>query len=343
MRASDQTVLALGNRVVTHNSRYAVTHDESTATVWTLKIKSVRESDRGCYMCQINTTPMQKQLGCVDIYLPPDISDEESSSDLTIKEGENASLYCNAHGHPTPRITWRRNDGAPIWLSSIPSNSNYDNGLNSSGNSNKSKNITTNIRGTTTIKTMNAYTRVATQIKVDTFSGNYLNLSNVQREQMGAYLCIASNDIPPAISKRVVLNVKFAPNVTTPRTLFGSYVDSDVTIECTVEAFPLAVNYWIKGTKSLKAYDIDKYYNANSMNHNSIGTGIVTQMPTTGTKDEIISLSEKYEIQEEKISSYKSKILLKIKNFSEADDGTYTCISTNTLGKANKTIRIYGT
>lgn len=67
MRASDQTVLALGNRVVTHNSRYAVTHDDSTA-VWTLKIKSVRESDRGCYMCQINTTPMQKQLGCVDIY-----------------------------------------------------------------------------------------------------------------------------------------------------------------------------------------------------------------------------------------------------------------------------------
>lgn len=66
MRASDQTVLALGNRVVTHNSRYAVTHDEST--IWTLKIKSVRESDRGCYMCQINTTPMQKQLGCVDIY-----------------------------------------------------------------------------------------------------------------------------------------------------------------------------------------------------------------------------------------------------------------------------------
>lgn len=53
--------------------------------------------------------------------------------------------------------------------------------------------------------------------------------------------------------------------------------------------------------------------------------------------------SKKYEIQEEKISTYKSKILLKIKNFSEADDGTYTCISTNTLGKANKTIRIYGT
>lgn len=84
-----------------------------------------------------------------------------------------------------------------------------------------------------------------------------------------------------------------APNVTTPRTLFGSYVESDVTIECIVEAFPLSVNYWIKGTKSLKAYDIDNYYNANSMNHNSIGivlTDVVQQQPTTGSKDEIISL-----------------------------------------------------
>ena len=66
MRASDQAVLALANRVVTHNPRYMVTHDEPN--VWILKIKSVRESDRGCYMCQINTTPMQKQLGCVDVY-----------------------------------------------------------------------------------------------------------------------------------------------------------------------------------------------------------------------------------------------------------------------------------
>lgn len=87
-----------------------------------------------------------------------------------------------------------------------------------------------------------------------------------------------------------------APNVTTPRTLFGSYVESDVTIECIVEAFPLPVNYWIKGTKSLKAYDIDNYYNANSMNHNSIGTVLTEvpqqqqQQPITGSKDEIISL-----------------------------------------------------
>lgn len=60
--------------------------------------------------------------------MPPDILDEESSSDVTIKEGENASLYCNANGHPVPRITWRRNDGAPFWL---PSTSNYTHNVSS--------------------------------------------------------------------------------------------------------------------------------------------------------------------------------------------------------------------
>lgn len=65
MRASDQTVLALQGRVVTHNSRYSVTQEERD--VWRLKIRNVRESDRGCYMCQINVTPLQKQVGCVDV------------------------------------------------------------------------------------------------------------------------------------------------------------------------------------------------------------------------------------------------------------------------------------
>lgn len=66
MRASDQTVLALQLRVVTHNSRYSVIHEQTN--VWRLRIHSVRESDRGCYMCQINTQPLKKQIGCIDVH-----------------------------------------------------------------------------------------------------------------------------------------------------------------------------------------------------------------------------------------------------------------------------------
>ena len=42
---------------------------------------------------------------------------------------------------------------------------------------------------------------------VDAHSGDSVNLTRVSRRQMGAYLCIASNDVPPAVSKRVFLNV----------------------------------------------------------------------------------------------------------------------------------------
>ncbi len=32
-----------------------------------LKIRGVKEEDRGCYMCQINTEEMMKQIGCIDV------------------------------------------------------------------------------------------------------------------------------------------------------------------------------------------------------------------------------------------------------------------------------------
>lgn len=40
----------------------------------------------------------------------------ESSSDLTVTEGENATLKCSAIGYPEPNITWRREDYQPIYL-----------------------------------------------------------------------------------------------------------------------------------------------------------------------------------------------------------------------------------
>jgi hypothetical protein len=51
---------------------------------------------------------------CVSV--PPDITDEETSSDITVQEGENATLVCRATGHPVPRILWRREDGDSLVL-----------------------------------------------------------------------------------------------------------------------------------------------------------------------------------------------------------------------------------
>lgn len=108
---SDQTVLSVG-KMVTQNTRYSVSHEESNK--WSLRLHNVRESDEGCYLCQINTQPLLKQSGCIQLNYPPDISDEESSTDTTIHEGRNATLHCSAKGNPTPRIFWRRDDGIAI-------------------------------------------------------------------------------------------------------------------------------------------------------------------------------------------------------------------------------------
>lgn len=52
--------------------------------------------------------------------VPPDIKDEETVSDITVKEGENATLACKAKGNPLPRITWKREDGQKITIKNQP-------------------------------------------------------------------------------------------------------------------------------------------------------------------------------------------------------------------------------
>ena len=42
---------------------------------------------------------------------------------------------------------------------------------------------------------------------VKEWEGTELPLTSVKRGQMGAFMCIARNNVPPAVSRRIVLNV----------------------------------------------------------------------------------------------------------------------------------------
>lgn len=33
---------------------------------------------------------------------------------MAVQEGEDAALTCKATGNPTPRVTWKKEDGDPI-------------------------------------------------------------------------------------------------------------------------------------------------------------------------------------------------------------------------------------
>ena len=53
---------------------------------------------------------MKKQLGCIQVQVPPNIVDDENN-DVSVNEGDNVTLTCKATGKPVPRIVWRRDDG----------------------------------------------------------------------------------------------------------------------------------------------------------------------------------------------------------------------------------------
>nr|XP_040572511.1 lachesin-like [Lepeophtheirus salmonis] len=267
LKAKDQTILALHKRVITHNTRIDVDHEDNR--IWKLKIRHVQESDRGCYMCQINTEEMKKQVGCIDVLIPPDIDDLKTSSDVIVNEGDDAHLLCKANGHPKPEIVWLRED-----------------------------------KKTFTIH--DPHRNATKRHKVSRYTGESLIMRNVQRHQMGAYLCIASNEVPPAVSKRIILNVNFAPEINVPSQLYGVALGTDVTISCEVQAYPNAINYWMKNDA------------------------------------EMLIHGPKYNITEDiKSNGYERIMLLIVKKWEKSDESHFSCMSTNSLGKADGRIQSY--
>lgn len=79
LRKEDQMILSMGIRTITNSHKFSVslenmktktnltTGRNEDETTWKLHIRNVKEVDRGCYMCQVNTKPMLNQLGCVDV------------------------------------------------------------------------------------------------------------------------------------------------------------------------------------------------------------------------------------------------------------------------------------
>jgi len=259
-----QMILTIGKHVITRIPRFNVIHDSHHT--WTLQIKDVQAEDKGYYMCQVNTDPMISMTGHLDVVVPPTIIDEESSpSTVSIREKHNASLICKATGVPYPNITWRREDGKPI----------YRDVQRSSG----------------------------VMMSNNMLQGEYLDLQDISREQMGAYLCIASNKIPPSVSKRITLIVEFQPMMYIPNQLIGAPVNTQVTMECTTEASPKAITFWV-------------------------------------FKDVMIIRSQRHQTEEE-VEGYRLHSRLTIQQVNPGDYGAYKCVSKNSLGETEGQIRLY--
>nr|XP_054921394.1 lachesin-like [Dermacentor andersoni] len=265
IKVEDKGILSIHQQVISRNYRISLSTSDNRHFV--LHIRNVQESDRGGYMCQINTSPMMSQVGYLDVLVPPDIVVEESSSDVVVREGSNVTLTCKARGYPRPAITWRREDNEPIPLGS------WKNGKK-------------------------------TQTLVQTYEGEFLTVTRVSRVHMGAYLCIANNNVPSPVSRRIMLHVHFPPVIWIPLQLVGAPQRANVTLDCHSEAYPPAVNYWAKDTHKI-FLDNDKY-----------------------------SLSVRK-------GGYKAHMQLTVRQLRERDFGTYRCLSENLLGSTEGSVKLY--
>ncbi|XP_041775814.1 protein amalgam isoform X1 [Anopheles merus] len=290
IKADAKAILAIHEHVITNNGRLSVTHNDYNT--WTLVIRNVKMEDRGVYMCQVNTDPMKMQVtdrsvarlhrttvslslpffpsllwqtAFLEVVIPPDIIYEETSGDMMVPEGGSAKLICKARGYPKPKIVWRREDGREI----IARNGTHG------------------------------------KMKATIVEGEMLSLTKVTRSEMGAYMCIASNGVPPSVSKRLKLQVHFHPLIQVPNQLVGAPLGTDVTLICNVEASPKAINYWQR------------------------------------ENGEMIISNERYLMNENESSMYAVQMTLVIRKLHKSDMGGYKCISKNSIGDAEGTIRLY--
>ncbi|XP_043221568.1 lachesin-like [Amphibalanus amphitrite] len=264
LKADTQTILSLHTRTVTTNQRISVTHDQQRG--WSLHVRRAQPADGGCYMCQINTAVMKKQVGCVTVQVPPAFDNNRTSQDVNVRSGENVTLTCRAEGDPPPRISWRREDDLPILLSDTDP-----------------------------------------PVKIPVHRGAWLGLVKVSRHHDGAYYCIANNEVPPAISKRIMVNVAFAPVVRVPHQLMSAPRGSDVTLECQIESHPVPSTLWLKAGQPLR---MD---------------------------------GKKYVMREVHSHGRKTHVALQIRDFHPSDVGQYTCVASNAISREEGYIRVHET
>ncbi|XP_031787701.1 lachesin isoform X2 [Nasonia vitripennis] len=259
LRVDTQTILTISSHVITKNHRIAVTH--SGHRTWSLHIRDTCETDRGWYMCQVNTDPMSSNTGFLEVVVPPDILDDSTSTDMMVNEGSNVTLRCAATGTPRPTITWRREAGGSI-------------SSQEAGGA------------------------------VVSAEGSQLEITRVNRLHMGAYLCIASNGVPPTVSKRIVLIVHFSPMIHIENQLVGAYEGQKLMLECRSEAYPRPITYW------------------------------------TSPANETINNDGHYKV-ESSTSGYETTMKLVIRSVRSQDYGLFRCIATNSLGETDGKITLY--
>ncbi|XP_029055041.1 lachesin-like [Osmia bicornis bicornis] len=143
-------------------------------------------------------------------------------------------------------------------------------------------------------------------LSVPEWKGETLEITRISRLDMGVYLCIATNSVPPTVSKQIKVSVDFPPMLWIPHQLVGAPLGYAVTLECHTEAHPTSLNYWTR-EDGVMIHESSKY-------------------KATSTPEK---------------PSYKTHMTLTIYDLQEEDYGSYKCVAKNPRGETDGTIRLY--
>ncbi|XP_077556878.1 uncharacterized protein LOC144170764 [Haemaphysalis longicornis] len=160
--------------------------------------------------------------------------------------------------------------------------------------------------------------------KVTVYRGAELFFKRVSRSHMGAYLCLASNGVPPSISRRILLEVTFTPMIWVPNQFVGAPLGSNVVLECHTEAHPPSENFWFRSSQRLDA-------------------AAAPANTTSAVSNDSRVRQRKPKRHEAYITRTGLKVYMKllIKNLRRDDYGTYHCMAQNALDKTEGKIQLH--
>ncbi|CAN8029421.1 unnamed protein product [Ixodes persulcatus] len=150
--------------------------------------------------------------------------------------------------------------------------------------------------------------------KVSVYRGPELHFPRVSRSQMGAYLCLASNGVPPSISRRIFLEVTFTPMIWVPNQVVGAALGSSVALECHTEAHPASENFWFRSSRRLDG--------------DALANGLKHKKP------------KRHEASTTK-TGLKVYMKLSMWNLRKEDYGTYHCVAQNALDRTEGKIQLH--
>ncbi|KAL4227377.1 Hemicentin 2 [Mactra antiquata] len=85
--------------------------------------------------------------------------------------------------------------------------------------------------------------------------GETLQVRNIQRYQSGHYVCMAYNNVPPAVTREMLVQVQYVPIVKLLNTRLGQTRGKETILECSVTSYPRANIRWIKnGVKIIHSF-----------------------------------------------------------------------------------------